>query len=172
MDALDCIKTRRSIRNYLSKPISNLHINKIIESAVWAPSGKNGQPWKFKVITNKGVIEQISEMSIYGTWMINAPCFICVFLDKAQSYNYIKDVQSCGAVIQNIILCAHSLGIGSCWIGEILGKSNKIIDILMLDESKYELMAIVTLGYKAGQTFNPGRRNIDSFLLDDGGGIE
>ena len=66
MDVFDCIKTRRSIRNYTDQPINKTDINKIIEAAVWTPSGKNGQPWKFKVITDKGLIEQISEMSIYG----------------------------------------------------------------------------------------------------------
>ena len=172
MDVFDCIKTRRSIRNYTSQPIDKTDIDKIIESAVWTPSGKNGQPWKFKVITDKGLSEQISEISIYGKWMTNAPCFICVFLNKQQSYDHIKDVQSCGAVIQNIMLCAHSLGIGSCWIGEILEKSDQVIKLLKLDENRYELMALVTLGYKASRTLNPGRRDINSFLLEDGGDIE
>lgn len=172
MDVFDYIKTRRSIRNYSDQPIAKEDIEKIIESAIWTPSGKNGQPWKFKVITGKGLIDRISEMSIYGKWMINAPCFVCVFLDKEQSYDYIKDVQSCGAAIQNIMLCAHSLGIGSCWIGEIFGKSDQMIKLLNLDGNRYELMAIVTLGYKASRTLNPGRKDISSFLLEDGGDIE
>ena len=124
------------------------------------------------MITDKGLINQISKMSIYGKWMINATCFICVFLNKEKSYHYIKDVQSCGAAIQNIMLCAHSLGIGSCWIGEVLGKSDQMIKLLKLDKNKYELMAIVTLGYKASRTLNPGRKNIKSFLLKDGVDIE
>ena len=53
MGVFDCIKTRRSIRNYSKQPIDKTDINKIIETAVWAPSGKNGQPCKYKVITNK-----------------------------------------------------------------------------------------------------------------------
>lgn len=172
MDVYDCIKTRRSVRSYLDQPINKVDIDKIIESAIWTPSGKNGQPWKFKVITDKGLIGQISEMSTYGKWMINAPCFICVFLDKEQSFDYIKDVQSCGAAIQNIMLCAHSLGIGSCWIGQILEKSDQLTKLLKLDKNKNELMAIITLGYKASRALNPGRRDINSFLLDDGGDIE
>lgn len=171
MEVFDCVKTRRSIRNYLDQPIDKTDINKIIESAIWTPSGKNGQPWKFKIITNKELINKISEMSIYRKWMISVPCFICVFLDKEQSYNYIKDVQSCGAAIQNIMLCAHSLGIGSCWIGEILEKSDQVIKLLKLDGKRYEFMALVTLGYKANKTLNPGRKEINSFLLEDGGEI-
>ena len=172
MEVFDCIKTRRSIRTYSGQPIDKTDINKIIETAVWAPSGKNGQPWKFKVITDKGLIGQISEMSTYGKWMKNAQCFICVFLNKKQSYDYVKDVQSCGAAIQNIMLSAHSLGIGSCWIGEILGKSGQVIELLKLDENNYSLMAIVTLGYNVSIGFNPGRKDINNFLLEDGGNVE
>jgi nitroreductase len=171
MEILECIKTRRSIRNYSDQSIDKSGIDKIIEAAIWAPSGKNGQPWKFKVITDKELINQISDMSIYGNWMKNASCFICVFLDKEKSYDYIKDVQSCGAAIQNILLCAHSLGIGSCWIGEILEKSEQIIKLLKFNENRYELMALVILGYKASRTLNPGRRDISSFLFEDGGDI-
>ena len=172
MEIFDCIKTRRSIRNYTDRPIEKTDIDKIIEAAVWAPSGKNGQPWKFKIITDKELVDQVSDMSAYGKWMRSATCFICVFLDKERSYDYIKDVQSCGAAVQNIMLCAHSLGIGSCWIGEILGESDQVVKLTMLDKNRYELMAIVTLGYKASKTLNPGRKDISSFLLEDGGDIE
>lgn len=172
MEVFDCIKTRRSVRNYTDQPIDKTDIDKIVEAAIWTPSGKNGRPWKFKVILNKGLIDRVSELSIYRKWIKNAPCFICAFLDKEQSYDYIKDVQSCGAAIQNIMLCAHSLGISSCWIGEILGKSYQVIKLLNLDENRYELMALVTLGYKASRTLNPGRKDISSFLLEDGGDIK
>ena len=167
MDVFDCIKTRRSIRNYLEHQIDDTDVYKIIESAVWAPSGKNRQPWKFKIISDKRLINQIFEISICGKWMKSAPCFICVFLDKEQSYDYIKDVQSCGAAIQNIMLYAHSVGIGSCWTGGILKNSNRVFKLLKLDENKYELMALVTIGYKANRTLNPGRKDIRSFIFED-----
>ena len=51
---------------------------------------------------------------------------VAVYLDKSRSYDRLKDAQSCGAAIQNIMLAAHSLGIGSCWIGEILPKDDEI----------------------------------------------
>lgn len=164
MDIFDCIRTRRSVRSYSGQPIKKADIDKIIETAVWAPSGKNGQPWKFKVVLDEELINQISDMSIYGKWMKKAPCFICVFLDKEGSYNYIKDIQSCGAVIQNILLCAHSLGIGSCWIGEILEKSNQVIKLVKLEE-RYELMAVIVLGYSLKETLNPRRKDVSSFFL-------
>ena len=167
MDVFDCIKTRRSIRNYLEQPIDKMDIDKIIEAAIWAPSGKNGQPWKFKIIVDREIINQISDLSIYRKWMRGAPCFICVFLDKEKSYDYIKDVQSCGAVIQNILLCAHSIGIGSCWVGEIAKKSSLLQNIICIDEKKYEFIGLISLGYinnKHGYPFSK-RNHRESFIL-------
>ena len=63
MKIFDGIKSRRSVRLYNSEPIEIEFINQIIESAIWAPSGKNGQPWKFKIVTEQNIIKQISKLS-------------------------------------------------------------------------------------------------------------
>lgn len=147
MDVFEYIKTRRSIRNYLEQPIDKTDIDIIIESAVWAPSAKNRQPWSFAVIQNKDLILKISKLSIYGRWMKNSSCFIIVFLNDYKKDTYIKDVQAIGASIQNILLTAHSLGIGACWIGEILEQENAIKEIIGLTRNNNEIMAIISLGY-------------------------
>ena len=79
MDILECIKTRRSIRGYTDQSIAPDILDKLIESAIWAPSGKNGQPWKFCIVQNKTLINKISNLSVHGKWMKTAPCFIAVF---------------------------------------------------------------------------------------------
>lgn len=165
MNALKCIETRRSIRKYKDKEICGKIIDKIVKSAIYAPSGKNGQPWKFKVVLDKSIIKNISELSIYRAWMQTAPCFILVFLDKSLSYDYIKDVQSCGAAMQNIMLCAHSLKIGSCWIGEILSRSNDVKKLVGINDNSLELMGIVVLGHSNEKNVLPIRKNEASFLL-------
>lgn len=143
----DAIKNRRSIREYLDVDINTDIINKLIESAISAPSGKNLQPWRFRIVTNKQEIQNLSKLSKNEKWMQLAPCFFLCFLDKKVSYNYIKDVQSCGAAIQNVLLCSYSFGIGSCWIGDIIEYSNEVKKILMIDEPYLELMGLVALGY-------------------------
>lgn len=82
-----------------------------------------------------------------------------------ESYNCIKDVQSCGATIQNILLTAHSLGVGSCWIGEIIDKNADVKKILRINDGNLELMAIVTLGYCDGEAPNVGRKSKSEFLI-------
>lgn len=164
MDALTCLKTRCSVRRYTQQPIGEQEIQHILEAAIQAPSGKNGQPWRFKVITDQDAIVQLSGLSAYGVWMKTAPLWILVFLDHHSSYHYVKDVQSCGAAIQNMMLAAHALGIGSCWVGEILSKAEEIKKILHLGEH-LELMALITFGYPAGQPIKPARKQLGSFLL-------
>ena len=160
MKIFDGIISRRSVRLYNSKPIEIENINKIIESAIWAPSGKNGQPWKFKIITEQNIIEEISKLSVNSRWLKTAPCLIIVYLDKVCSYHYIKDVQSCGAAIQNMLLTAHEIGIGSCWIGALLEKADDINKLLEVDDS-LELMSVVSFGYGRGKSINVGRKDIN-----------
>ena len=76
MKIFDGIKSRRSVRLYNSKTIEIEIINQIIESAIWAPSGKNGQPWKFKVTTEKNIIEEISKLSVKSKRLNDMPRFI------------------------------------------------------------------------------------------------
>lgn len=165
MNVQDAILTRRSVRKYQKQPIETWKISKMIESAIWAPSGKNGQPWKFKIVSDTRIITTISNLSIYKTWLKSSPCFIVVFIDKEKSYHYVKDVQSCGAAIQNIMLSAHELGVGSCWIGELLSKERKIKEILGIQNEYYELMAIIALGYAQGTIDCSSRKDISDFLL-------
>lgn len=167
MDVFNCIKTRRSVRSYSDLPIGQADINKLIESAIWAPSGKNGQPWMFKIVSKKEDINALSNMSIYKKWVSTASCFILVFLNKGKSYDYIKDIQSCGAAIQNILLCAHSLGIGSCWIGEVIDKSEEIKNDFRVDDKNLELMGVISLGYKSDKAKKiiVKRNDIKSFML-------
>ena len=87
MEVLECIRTRRSVRRYTDETIKEEVIQEILKTAVTAPSGKNGQPWRFRIVTNQKDIEQISELSVYKGWMRTAPCFIVAFLDKARSYS-------------------------------------------------------------------------------------
>ena len=76
-----------------------------------------------------------------------APCIISVYLNKNESFSYLKDLQAIGAAIQNILLTAYSLGIASCWVGEILKNKDEIAKIHNVS-SEFELMGIVILGYE------------------------
>lgn len=165
MEVMEAIFTRHSVRSYMDIPIDSEVIKQILMAAICAPSGKNRQPWRFKVITDSMIIQEISQTAIYSRWLRRAPCCIAVFLDKEKSYDYVKDVQSCGAVMQNILLAAHGLGIGSCWIGEVVSHQDKILSMLGALSTNIELMGIITLGYSDLTRKSYEIKNIETYLL-------
>lgn len=165
MDIYEVIKTRRSIRHYLERPIDNKSIKKILEAAICAPSGKNCQPWKFSVVNNSNDINLISKLSKNYSWMRKAKSLIIVYLDQNLSYHYVKDVQSCGAAIQNMLLQAHSLEIGSCWVGDVIDKGDEIKELIGIDDSALEVMGVITLGYSDIHSDIIKRRMIESFMV-------
>jgi nitroreductase len=146
MDVLDIIKQRRSVREFTDDEVSDEQINKILESARWAPSGMNNQPWRFVVIKNKKIKNELSKFTKYGWIIKNASIAIATFIDNSVCYDRTKDVQSIGACIQNMLIAIQSLGLGGCWIGEILNKRNEVENFLGVPKN-YELMAVITIGY-------------------------
>lgn len=146
MDMLETIKTRKSIRKFKGTPVKDEFINNILEAGRWAPSGMNNQPWRFAVITDISLREKISKLTHYSKIVRSAPVLIAVFLDNNEGYNRTKDIQAMGACIQNMLLEAHSLGLGAVWLGEIIKSDESIRGLLGLGDD-LELMAVIALGY-------------------------
>ncbi len=111
------IQFRTSVRLYKNQTISREDVDSILQSAILAPSAKNIQPWRFVVVQqDKQLIHNIADLTQRSTFIKTADCLICVFLDKDSAFDRTKDSQSIGACIENMLLTATSLGIGSCWI--------------------------------------------------------
>lgn len=145
-DILNLIRTRRSIREYIDKIPSDDIIKTVIEAAGWAPSGLNNQPWRFVIIKDKNTKDKIATFTKYSEIISSAPALIAVFMDGDKSYSRDKDLQAIGACIENMLLAIHSLGLGACWLGEILNRKDEVAKYLNLPSS-YELMAAISLGY-------------------------
>ncbi len=165
MDSYTAITTRRSVRKYLKKKIHSDDLKIIVNSGIWAPSGLNNQPWKFQIINDKDKIKAISRFTQYQIIIENAQSLICVFLDKSQIYNREKDLMAIGACIQNMLLTAWQLGIGSCWLGEILNQKDKVCSCLSINND-LELMAVISLGYPKGADLKGKRKELSGFLLE------
>ncbi len=150
---IEAIRTRRSVRQFTREPVSDEALNQILESAVWAPSGKNNQPWKFSVIRNPVVKEALAALTHSGSIIRGAPICIGVFLDHSRVYDRTKDIQAMGACIQNMLLAIHSMGLGGVWLGEILKNKEKAGELLGAGKD-LELMAVVAFGHpvKAGES--------------------
>lgn len=146
MDITDIIISRRSVRKFTPGPVADEIIEKILEAGRWAPSGLNNQPWRFGIVTDAGLKEEISKLTHYANIVLGAQVLIAVFLDTDKSYHREKDIQGIGACLQNMLLETHSLGLGAVWLGEII-KSNEEIKRLLGLGKELELMAVVALGH-------------------------
>ena len=166
----DCIVNRRSIRKYLPQHIEDEKIKEIITAACYAPSGNNIQPWKFVVIQNDLELkDRIASLTIFKKWVNNAPCVILVYLDKNDYTDKIfncdlKHKQAIGAAIQNILLSAYEMNIGTCWIGEILKREKEVNEAVGVSDS-LELMAMITIGYYEKTTIKAKRKTMDEIVL-------
>jgi len=168
---LEIIKERKTIRRYKDKPIPEKIIRKIIEAGRWGPSIHGIQPWKFVVIENQRVINTLSQIVTKKLRKINAPGFIfsptinslascksiiCIYNTKSL-FNFAKglsgkytlnakiaELLAISGAIQNMVLTAESLGLGSCWLATPLFCRQEISKLL---NENNELVAILTLGY-------------------------
>lgn len=136
------LKTRRSIRKYITKPIPDKIIEEIIDCARLAPTANNKQPWLFVVVKDKKLKEQIAEITDYGKFIKDAYCCIAVFCEDTKYY-----LEDGSAATENILLAAWYFGIGSCWVaGDKKLYADKIKDLLKVKGS-YKLVSLVSLGY-------------------------
>ena len=161
---IETIKTRRSVRQFTNEAVSDDAVNEILGSAVWAPSGKNNQPWKFAIIQDAGLKESLASLTHSGSIIRGAPVCIGVFLDHSSVYDRTKDVQAVGACIQNMLLSIHSLGLGGVWLGEILKNKEKVGDLLGLG-GDLELMAVVAFGHPAKRSGTGERDPLEKAIL-------
>ncbi|HIH44571.1 MAG TPA: nitroreductase family protein [Candidatus Methanoperedenaceae archaeon] len=161
MDILECIRSRRSVREFKDTPVEKDSINAILDAGRWAPSGLNDQPWRFIVVRERETRERLAGLTRYGHIIEGSKICIAVFLDREVMYDYVKDVQAVGACIQNMLLAAHALGLGAVWLGEIL-KNREHVNEELVAPKTFELMAVIALGYPVER-----KRHSDRQALED-----
>jgi len=110
---------RRSVRAYTSAEVSPEHIQKLLQAAMAAPSAAAKDPWRFVVIRSRQTLARIAAALPNGQMLANAAVGIavCGELEAAHDRQLSYLLQDCSAAIQNILLGAHILGLGACWLG-------------------------------------------------------
>ena len=115
MKAIDCIKTRKSIRKYKNKPIPQEIIDDIIECGQRAPSAHNTQPWNFVIVTEKEKLKKLSNTHQWAPFVANAQICIVLCCTKTKDVNKSAMHLSVACAAQNMLLAIHAHGLGSCW---------------------------------------------------------
>lgn len=117
MDAIEAILTRRSIRQYASGTIPDETVRTLLEAAMAAPSARNLQPWTFVLLDDRAILDAIPDFHPHAKMLRNAPLAILVCADTTRQPLEGYWLQDCAAATQNLLLAAHALGLGACWVG-------------------------------------------------------
>jgi nitroreductase len=158
MEFPELIQKRYSVRAYTSKPVEQDKLNKILEAAILAPTAANRQPFRLIVIKTEG--RQAELKRIYGRdWFVQAPFVVCACAVKAESWvrkdgkNYAE--VDAAIAFTHLILAAHDLGLGTCWIAAFDPAAAR--DILKLP-AELDPVAFTPLGYPADEWKTKKRR--------------
>ena len=161
MEVFECISTRRSIRKYLDIPVEWDKIGTILEAGRLAPSSGNIQDWNFVVVQDEEKRKAIAEASLRQHWMSKAPVHIivCADLKKSERFygvrgNRLYSIQNNAAAIENMLLTAHSLGLGACWVGAF--DENVVSRVLSIPDHARP-QAIITIGYSDEKPKEPDK---------------
>ncbi len=172
----DAIRFRRSIRRYKQKTVDDKLLTELIDSARLAPSGGNMQQLRYMVVKTPEIVQKVFSHTGWGghvrpkrspEWGKTAPlAFIAVVASADNIANHKIVYADAGAAIQNMLLKAVELGLGTCWIGNF--KEDNVSAILGL-KSEMKTMYLVAVGY-SDET--PVQEDIDSgtptkYFLDD-----
>lgn len=160
MDIQEIILTRRSIRDFTEKPVSEKTIKRLLEAAMYAPSARNYQPWHFIVTKDRERLDRLSEIHPYAGMLQSATAAIMVCADRNLEPNDRYNAQNAAAATQNILLSAHEAGLGSCWLGVYPreDRMNKISSFLQLPDNILPV-SLIALGYPAEEKEQPDRFN-------------
>jgi nitroreductase len=143
------IYERRSIRKYTEQEISDEDMQKILKAGMNAPSAHNLKPYDLIVVRNKETLKKLADCCIYSHMLneANAAIVVCSSADDEKTPYWEAD---CGAVTENILLEATSLGIGTCWLGgypdlEKTGMEKKVLGV----PENYQIFCVISMGYPA-----------------------
>lgn len=117
--SLQPIFSRRSIRRYTDKEITPELIQDLLEAGMAAPSACAKDPWHFVVLTSRASIDRLAECLPNGKMLTGAPAalVVCGDINKAHDRELSFLLQDVSAAVENILLAANMLGLGSCWLG-------------------------------------------------------
>ena len=182
MEVLEAIQTRRSIRHYQDRPVDDLTLEKTLEAARWAPSWANTQCWRFIVVRDSGIKIRLADTlrshaesakNAADVAIKSAPVVIvaCAELGKSGYFHgepstdkddwYMFDV---ALAMQNLVLAAHSLGLGTVYVG--LFDAKGAADILQVPEG-FCVVAMTPLGYPDRQPNPRPRRELAEIVFHD-----
>ena len=158
MDAIDCMKTRRSVRTYLDKPVPKEVIEDIVDCGRLAATAINIQPWIFVAVQDSVVKKRLADITDHGKFIEQSAVCIAVLCEDTKYY--LED--GCAAV-QNILNAVRAHGLGACWVaGDKKAYAPEIMEALGAP-SDFKLVALIPIGYSDQQP-NPQKKPLSEVI--------
>lgn len=173
MEAIECIKTRRSVRRFTEEPVTKELVNQIIETAAYAPSWKNTQIARYIIVTDPAKKERLGECMLGFTanqkTAAGAPAIVAVTMITGRS-GYERDGSfttsqgthwqsfDAGIATQTFCLAAHANGLGTVVMG--IYDEKKVAEVLEIPEGQ-QVAALLALGHPAEEPMIPKRKDAD-----------
>jgi len=161
MEVLEVIRTRRSIRKYREEPVAEDRLEQILDAGRWAPTAHNSQPWKFIVIRDQHIREDIAGLLPYGRFLPQAPLAIAVVVDPAVTNHPLEDGSLAAG---NILLAVHALGLGGCWV-DPSAVEEKVKEMLGIPGGE-KLICLIPVGY-ADEAPTRTRKELKNIVFTD-----
>lgn len=152
---MSLIEKRRSVRKFQDRPIPEETLNTLIEAALRSPSSRSINPWEFVIVTDRSLLEQLSNAKPHGaSFLKGAPLGIVVCADTTKSDVWVEDTSIAAIYLQ---LAAESLELGSCWIQirkrmfDTQRSADRYIAEALGLPDHMAVEAIVAIGYPVGK---------------------
>lgn len=145
--SLGWILKRRSIRAYTDAPVTNAHIQGLLQAAMAAPSANDARPWAFVVVRDPEKRQALAETHQWSSMCVHAPVVITVLGDPAASDHWVED---CSAGTENLLLAAAGLDLGAVWVAvyprlQVEAHVRRVLDI----PDQLRVLCLVPVGHPA-----------------------
>jgi nitroreductase len=144
MDAIEVLKTRRSVRAFTGEPVPRKIIEDVVDCGRLAATAINIQPWEFVIVTDPGLRRRLAATSDHGKFIADAP--VCVVVLCQDTKYYLEDGS---AATENILLAARAHGLGACWVAGDKKPYAPEICRLVGAPQNFKLVSLIPIGYPA-----------------------
>ena len=150
MDLEECLKSRRTVREFRDIEVSEQVLEKILNAARWSPSSRNQQPWHLITVRNRNTLNFIGETASSGSFLAHSPLAIAIVMKNAD-----QPLMDAGRMLQQMELMAWSLGLGTCFVTLSQNELDLISEILRVPENA-ELITVLPFGYRMDSSKRKG----------------
>ncbi len=162
MSLFDVLLSRRSIRCYEQKDIPKDVLHKILEAGRHAPSAMNRQPWHLIVLTDQEIKKKLSK-GMFNRHIKNSAVTVvgCAYTGLWHIGTRKWSIIGTAIALQNMVIAAWVMGVGSCWIGDF--KEDQVKKLLTIPD-KWKVVALVSFGYPAEKPLPRRRKPLDEIV--------